>query len=271
MAHAKVIFDNNLFFDSLFMARVPFSDWQQTKKRIDRNESFACGFYEDGGLRFVAVFDEDRTAINVRHVVGSFGKRYHLLDSFSRAYAMFKEKNYITLKTERRAVKKWCEKMGYKTNDGTHFYKRVELKSIIPESFLKRADQIVADHRSEYRGEYTMNGGKSSSSTSATNETTTSTATSTGTVGDVVQGQTISITQEFPDQAVEVFKQLVEFATGAGQAAVDVVKKSNETVAAVTGKAAQPDLSVIESSQRTLYYVLGAVAVAFVAIRIWGK
>lgn len=110
-----------------------------------------------------------------------------------------------------------------------------------------------------------MGGGKSSSSsnTSSSQETTTSTATSTGVVGDVIQGQMITYTENLPDNAVKVFEDLVAFAQGslglterAGQAAIDAAAKS-----------AQPDLAALETVQKTsqkqlLYIVAGAAAIA---------
>lgn len=117
-----------------------------------------------------------------------------------------------------------------------------------------------------------MGGGKSSSSSANTQTTTTSTAT--GVVGDAFQGQTINVTDELPDNAVEVFNTLAslgkdafDFARSAGSAAVDITQRSIEQ----SERATQPDLTALETVQETSqkqlrYLIMGAVAIAGVAL-----
>lgn len=85
-------------------------------------------------------------------------------------------------------------------------------------------------------------GGKSSSSSSTetSTENVTSTASATGSAGDVVQGQTITINQDLPDEAVNVFKQLVDaqnnaigLAEKAGALAATTLARANDILAGV--------------------------------------
>lgn len=103
-------------------------------------------------------------------------------------------------------------------------------------------------------------GGKSSSSSSSSNSTTTTTGSATGTVGDVFQGESITITENLPDNAVDVFRQLVELAGQAidvGANAAGAALESNQQLAQA---AKQPDLTIIEGYQKQVYYAIGAVA-----------
>lgn len=120
-----------------------------------------------------------------------------------------------------------------------------------------------------------MGGGKSSSSTDAGQTTntlddsagvilgprtklgdgntfSTGTGTATGTVGDVFQGQTITINDAFSDNVSDAFNELIDLsrrvidvAAGAGQAAL-------VTVAAAAQTASQPDLTTLQSGQDTI-------------------
>lgn len=112
-----------------------------------------------------------------------------------------------------------------------------------------------------------MGGGKSSSSTSSSQETytqTTSTSsTATGIVGDLFQGQTISITENLPENAVEVFKSLVALSSGA----IDIAAQAGGRALDTAEKASQPDLSALETVQETSnkqlrYIVIGAVIIS---------
>jgi len=114
-----------------------------------------------------------------------------------------------------------------------------------------------------------MGGGKSSSSstTQSVQETTSSTATSTGVVGDVIQGQMITYTENLPDNVVDVFKQLVGLST----ASLDLTGAAGKAAIDAAGKAAQPDLSALETVQKTsqkqlLYVVAGAAVIALILI-----
>ncbi|MDX1939669.1 MAG: hypothetical protein SFU99_03910 [Saprospiraceae bacterium] len=115
-----------------------------------------------------------------------------------------------------------------------------------------------------------MGGGKSSSSSDSTNVTTTTTGSATGVVGDVFQGQTVNINQEFPDQIQDVFSQLinltgqaVNIAAEAGQAALTSSQQSFQT-------AAQPDVTLVQNYQKQIYYAIAAVALVG-AIAFWRK
>lgn len=110
-----------------------------------------------------------------------------------------------------------------------------------------------------------MGGGKSSSSstTQSVQETTSSTATSTGVVGDVIQGQMITYTENLPDNVVDVFEKLVGLST----ASLDLTGRAGQAAIDAAGKASQPDLSALEtvqstSSKQLLYIVAGAAAIA---------
>lgn len=116
-----------------------------------------------------------------------------------------------------------------------------------------------------------MSGGKSSSSSNTTTENTTSSATSTGVVGDVLQGQYITVTEELPDAAVDVFKQLVDLVGQSIDVAAAAGEKAIDTTTGFAEKAAQPDLSAITGYQKQVYWIIGAIAVVGIAFAMRKK
>lgn len=118
-------------------------------------------------------------------------------------------------------------------------------------------------------------GGKSSSKNQSSQETNSQSAS--GVVGDVVQGQAVTINQELPDNAVDVFKQLVglvgqslDFARDAGEAALDSSQNAIEKVSDRTTQATQPDLSLSLASIKNMPIIAGIVA-AVAGIYFWRK
>lgn len=113
-------------------------------------------------------------------------------------------------------------------------------------------------------------GGSSKSSSTSTTENTTSTATSTGVVGDVLQGQNITVNDYLSEDVADVFKQLtaivgqsLDIVSGAGE----LIKETNDSALTQTQEfakqAIQPDLTVLSQGQKTLIYAIfafGAVA-----------
>lgn len=127
-------------------------------------------------------------------------------------------------------------------------------------------------------------GGKSSSSTSSSSSkvTTTSSATATANVAPVIQGQTITVNQDLPDAAVDVFKQLValsgkavDVAAGAGKTAIEALaanqKASLESTQNLAQATKQPDLTVVAGYQKQVYYAIGAVALVAVYLIVRKK
>jgi hypothetical protein len=106
---------------------------------------------------------------------------------------------------------------------------------------------------------------KSDSSSTSTQETTTTNASVTGAAGDVVQGQQVTINQELPDQAVDVFTQLVGLSTNALKLVEGTGKIAIDSITQTSQKAAQPDLSVIEGYQDQVKYAIIGIAVVFIA------
>lgn len=110
-------------------------------------------------------------------------------------------------------------------------------------------------------------GGKSSSSnsTASTQTTTTTTGSATGTVGSVYQGQTVNITDQFPQQAVDVFHELIQLS---GQA-IDIAAQAGDKALTATNQLAtsvkQPDIAVTQGYQKTARYAVIAAGVAGVA------
>lgn len=115
-----------------------------------------------------------------------------------------------------------------------------------------------------------MTGGKSSSSSNQSSSTSTSTASATGTVGNVVQGQHITINDEFGDNVAHAYEQLlalagqsIHIAADAGQAALEATNK-------LATETKQPDLALIQGYQKQVYYAIGAVAIVGVLF-LWRK
>lgn len=113
-----------------------------------------------------------------------------------------------------------------------------------------------------------MGGGKSSSSNQSTQETVSSNAN--GVVGDVYQGKDITINQELPDAAVEVFKQLVSLTGQSLDLAEAAGTVALEKVGDRTQAATQPDLTLAQASMKNVPYIVGAVALVAV-IYFWRK
>lgn len=107
-----------------------------------------------------------------------------------------------------------------------------------------------------------MGGGKSSSESNTSSTTNTSSATTTGNTGQVLQGQNINVNQELPDQAVEVFKQLIDLNTKTIDLAAAAGNKAIESVTTTSQQAAQPDVTLIKDYQKqVIYAIIGAVVV----------
>lgn len=118
-------------------------------------------------------------------------------------------------------------------------------------------------------------GGKSSSSSSSSTENTTSTATSTGVVGDVLQGQNITVNDYLSEDVSDVFKQLtslvgqsLELVGGAGDIIADANKEALLNTQEFAKQAVQPDLAVLTQGQKTIGYsilaIAGVIAIYFV-------
>lgn len=111
-------------------------------------------------------------------------------------------------------------------------------------------------------------GGSSKSSESSSQSTETVSPNATGTVGDVIQANgAITITDNMPEGAVDVFKQLVSLAgqslDTARQAGGAALQYMNENSKATQ----QPDVSLVESSNKTMMYL----ALALVGVAIWSR
>ena len=92
-----------------------------------------------------------------------------------------------------------------------------------------------------------------------------------GRAWDVYQGQSVNSTEEFPDAAVEVFKQLIDLASNAQAGAKDLVEKAGKTVQDVASSAAQPDLTVVGNAQNMVIKIAAFAAVAFAASKVFGR
>ena len=110
-----------------------------------------------------------------------------------------------------------------------------------------------------------MGGGKSSSSADSTNQTTTSSASTTGNTGSVLQGQNITINDQLPQSAVDVFKSLVGFADDALSVAAQAGQKALDSTNSLATATKQPDVALAQGYQKQIYYVIfGAVAIVAV-------
>lgn len=104
-----------------------------------------------------------------------------------------------------------------------------------------------------------MSGGKSSSSTSTQQSTKSVQQGLEGIVsGDVLQGEYITVTENFPEGVVETFGQLIElagsglnFASGAGEKAADIIAETKF-------REQQP---VLASTEKYIPVVIAAIAV----------
>lgn len=106
-------------------------------------------------------------------------------------------------------------------------------------------------------------GGKSSSSTATTtsNTTTNTSGSATGVVGDVLQGESITINENVPDNVIDIFKQLVALSENTINLAAEAGGKAIDTISSVTTTAAQPDVALVQGYQKQVYYAIGAIAI----------
>lgn len=111
-------------------------------------------------------------------------------------------------------------------------------------------------------------GGKSSSSnaTSSAQTTTTTTGSATGTVGSVYQGQTVNITDQLPESAVNVFKELIHLTGNAIDVAAAAGSKALDNNAALTTTIKQPDVALAQGGQKNTQYAIIAAAVVGIAL-----
>lgn len=111
-------------------------------------------------------------------------------------------------------------------------------------------------------------GGKSSSSnaTSSTQTSTTTTGSATGTVGSVYQGETVNVTDQFPQEAVTVFKDLIALTGNAIDIAAAAGAKAIDSNATLTTVIKQPDVALAQGGQKNTQYAIIAAAVVGVAL-----
>lgn len=111
-------------------------------------------------------------------------------------------------------------------------------------------------------------GGKSSSSndTASNQTTTTTTGSATGTVGSVYQGQTVNVTDQLPQEAVTVFKDLINLTGNAIQIAAEAGGAALKSNADLTTVIKQPDVALAQGGQKNTQYAIIAAAVVGVAL-----
>lgn len=112
-----------------------------------------------------------------------------------------------------------------------------------------------------------MSGGKNkSSSTQSTTQTTTAQDAS-GVVGDVFQGQTINITDNLPQELVDIFGGLIDLSKTSVNAAIDAGGAAIDSFSAVKETSISPETSQL----KTLTPVLIIAAIGLVVFVIKGK
>lgn len=109
-----------------------------------------------------------------------------------------------------------------------------------------------------------MGSGGSSSSSSSSDQSSTQLSADgvvTGKVFNVASGANSTYTDEFPQSVADVFKQLIDAATGAGELAHDAYKDALGMSSKAFETAAQPDSALVKDvSGQTPYIVIGSIA-----------
>lgn len=108
-----------------------------------------------------------------------------------------------------------------------------------------------------------MSRSKSSSRQQTTQETTQQGVE--GTIGStVLQGSDISYTEQFPERVADAFSELIDFAAGAGEAAVAIGDKAIGTVADTRFKSEAPSLAIQENLIPIVIGAAGLVAIVLI-------
>lgn len=104
---------------------------------------------------------------------------------------------------------------------------------------------------------------KSSADTTNTQTTETTSGTATGTVGNVYQGESVNVTDQFPADVADAFKKLIDLSGQAVDVAAGAGQKALEATNALATTVKQPDVSVSQDYQKTTRTAM--LAAAFVA------
>jgi hypothetical protein len=110
-----------------------------------------------------------------------------------------------------------------------------------------------------------MSGGKSSSSSTQQTSQSTTSQDASGVVGDVIQGQTINITDNLPEDVKALFGGLIDLASQSIDAAVGAGSAAIESVSNVKTTAISPDTSQLKTLTPVL--IIAGIALVVFAFR----
>lgn len=96
-------------------------DKKEVFELFAKKEGMAVAFYDDNNFLFAAILDYSGDTIHVREVAGNFGRNFRHLHNFANFAGRILMKTYVTFCTERRAVEKWADRMGYIKNDSGYY------------------------------------------------------------------------------------------------------------------------------------------------------
>lgn len=114
---------------------------------------------------------------------------------------------------------------------------------------------------------FARGGGKSSSSTASTQNTTQQSIDGVTTARNILIGQTLNVTEEFPDSVKETFDKLIDFAGGSLETVNQTATKALDAVSLDKLQTNNPN----QATTKELIPVAIIIALGFVGYMIFGK
>lgn len=121
----KILFDRD-FLHHPFFDFLSADEKKMTEDRIAQGKTIIAGVFKNGRHIFNASFDIDhRDLLHCRDVGGNFGRNLDDLHRVAFIIAKGLKKDFITVNATKRAVKKFCTRLGYEHVQDNEFQKVV--------------------------------------------------------------------------------------------------------------------------------------------------
>jgi len=120
-----IVFDKHLLHHSYYDF-LTTDEKNIISQRVETGKTIICGVYKNGRHLFCASFDIDNAdLLHCRDVGGHFGRNLHHLLDVATIIAKGLKKDFITVNATKRAVEKFCARLGFEHVQENEFQKVV--------------------------------------------------------------------------------------------------------------------------------------------------